>query len=51
MKYWVYLRGSSTGEWITAPNMTAAKEIFALKHGVTLSGYIAASRRGPLAAQ
>lgn len=45
--YWVYWVGTTTGAWVQAPTMKAAKALFATLHGVALSSYIVASRKAP----
>lgn len=48
MEYYVYFVGASeSGKWIRAESMSAAKKAFAEEHGVRLSAYIKASKRGP----
>ncbi len=44
--FWVYFRGTGNGEHIEAANMKSAKVIFAMKHGIEMSGYIAARKVG-----
>lgn len=42
--YWIYFRGTRNGEYIEAESMQAAKWIFAYKHGLKSTGYIAGKR-------
>lgn len=43
--WYVRFRGTGNGEWISAASMKTAKEVFAIKHGVPVTAYIAASRK------
>jgi hypothetical protein len=47
--WYVRFVGTNNGEWISAANMKSAKIIFATKHGVPVSSYIVASKKGPKA--
>ena len=42
--FWIYFRGTRSGEYIEAENMKSAKWILALKHGLKSISYIAGKR-------
>lgn len=46
--FYVRFVGTRNGEWIEAANIETAKYLFARKHGIEVTSYIVASRKGPV---